>query len=112
MKLQMFHLSKYKLVILTFFLFLLIPNKVCAIVSQTSNFYVNDSAGILSSETKQYIMNKSVKLNNVDGTQIVVVTVNDLEGMAIEDYATKLFRSYGIGDNDNYLASDIIAISK
>ena len=29
----------------------------------------------------------------------MVVTVNSLDGDAIEDYANKLFRQYGIGDS-------------
>ena len=86
---------KYLILILLSIVFL--PS-VRAIVSPTSNFYVNDYANILSSETEQYIMNRSVALNNVDGTQIVVVTVNNLEGMTLENYATQLFRSFGIGD--------------
>ena len=97
---QKFLSSKYRLLVLALFLFLLIPNKVYAIVQQTSDFYVNDSAGILTEDTKRYIIDNSVKLNNVDGTQIVVVTVENLEGMSIEDYATELFRSYGIGDKE------------
>lgn len=32
------------------------------------------------------------------GTQIVVVTVNNLEGDTIENYANTLFRNFGIGD--------------
>jgi len=50
-------------------------------------------------------MNRSVALNNADGTQIVVVTVENLEGMSIEDYSLKVARSFGIGsaEKDNGL---------
>lgn len=100
MKLQkLTSISKYKLLILAFLL-ILMPNKVQAIVPQTKEFYVNDAANLISSKTEEYIINKSNELYNVDGTQIVVVTVNDLEGMSIEEYATTLFREYGIGDKD------------
>ena len=97
MKFLMFHLNRIKYLILIFLFIAFIPN-VKAIVSPTKDFYVNDYANILSSETKQYIMNKSIQLNNVDGTQIVVVTVPNLEGYSIEDYALRLFREFGIGD--------------
>lgn len=83
---------------LIIFLFLLFPCHVLAVVKPTSDFYVNDYANILSSETEQYILDKSIALNRVDGTQIVVVTVPNLEGDSLEDYANKLFNSWGIGN--------------
>ena len=97
MKFQKFHSNRIKYLILILLSIVFLPS-VKAIVSPTSNFYVNDYANILSEETEQYIMNRSVALNNVDGTQIVVVTVNNLEGMSLENYATQLFRNFGIGD--------------
>ena len=91
----MYLLNRIKFLIL--FLLLSILN-VNAIVSPTKEFYVNDYANILSSETEKYIIDKSSNLANVDGTQIVVVTVNNLEGDTIENYANTLFRNFGIGD--------------
>ena len=97
MKFQKFHLNRIKYLILILLCAAFIPG-VKAIVSPTNNFYVNDYANILSSETEDYILNRSAALNNIDGTQIVVVTVPNLEGMSLEDYATQLFRNFGIGD--------------
>lgn len=37
--------------------------------------------------------------NKKPGAQIVVVTVKSLEGQSIEEYATELFRKFGIGDS-------------
>ncbi len=91
----MYLLNRIKFLIL--FLLLSILN-VNAIVSPTKEFYVNDYANILSSETEKYIIDKSSQLANVDGTQIVVVTVNNLDGDTIENYANTLFRNFGIGD--------------
>ena len=104
MKFQKFHLNRIKYLILILLSIVFLPS-VKAIVSPTNDFYVNDYANILSSETEQYIMNRSVALNNADGTQIVVVTVNNLEGMSIEDYSLKVARSFGIGsaEKDNGL---------
>ena len=70
-----------------------------AVVSQTSDFYVNDSAGVLDNSLKNYIISTNKSLYSQTGAQIVVVTVNSLDGDAIEDYANKLFRQYGIGDS-------------
>ena len=73
---------------------------VNAIVNSTSEFYVNDYANILSNETEDYILEKSVSLYNYNGAQIVVVTIPNLDGMTIENYATTLFNNWGIGDKD------------
>ena len=82
------------------FLLLFLPINVLAIVNPTERFYINDYANILSSETEEYIFNKSVALNNVDGTQIVVVTVPNLESYSLERYANVLFNTWGIGNSE------------
>lgn len=64
----------------------------------TNNFYVNDFAGILSQDTIDYIMDTNIDLNDKTGAQIVVVTMDTLDGDDLETFATDLFRSYGIGD--------------
>ena len=69
-----------------------------AIVQPTSYFYVNDYANLLTEDTKNYIINTNVNLQKQTGAQIVVVTVENLEGNSLEDYATELFRNFGIGD--------------
>lgn len=71
---------------------------MASVISPTSDFYVNDNAGILTSSTKQYIINTNIELQKKTGAQIVVVTVKSLEGMSIEDYANQLFNSWEIGD--------------
>ena len=97
MKFQKFRLNRIKYLILILLSITFISN-VKAIVKPTNDFYINDYANILSNETEEYILNRSVALNNVDGTQIVVVTVQNLEGMSLESYANELFRNFGIGD--------------
>lgn len=74
--------------------------KTLAIVKPTSEFYVNDYANLLNTETKNYIMNTNISLQNKTGAQIVVVTVPNLEGKALEEYATEFFREFGIGDKN------------
>lgn len=98
MKRQIFHLNRILFLILFTFCLLFIP-KAKAIVKPDKYFYVNDYANLLSTEVEEYILNKSVALNKVDGTQIVVVTIRDLEGLTIESYATELFREFGIGEH-------------
>lgn len=59
--------------------------------------YVNDFAGILSSETKQTLEEKLVKLEEESTVEIAVVTIKSLEGTTIEDYAVYLFEDWKIG---------------
>ena len=63
-------------------------------------FYAADFAGVLTEDTEKYIIEKNGILENECGGQIVVVTVDFLDGMDIEDYAYKLFNSWKIGDED------------
>lgn len=90
-----------------FFLFLLLlvisfTTQVSAldIVKPTEDFYVNDSAEILTEDTEKYIMSNSVSLYDKTGAQIVVVTIKDLNGISIEDYSLELARQYEIGDSE------------
>lgn len=69
-----------------------------AVVSPDDVFYVYDGAQVLSEETEQYIFDNSQELASKTGAQIVVVTISSLEGQALEEYATELFRQWGIGD--------------
>lgn len=73
--------------------------KSFALVEQSTEFYVNDTANLLDSDVENYIIETNKKLNAATGAQIVVVTVNNLEGQSLEEYATALFRKYGIGDS-------------
>lgn len=68
--------------------------------SPTSEFYVADFAKVLSSDTEEHIILENQNLENRFGAQIVVVTVDFLDGANIEDYAYKLFNSWQIGDKN------------
>ena len=71
-----------------------------AVVSPNDTFYVYDGAQVLSQDTEQYILNTNRELENKTGAQIVVVTIPSLEGRSLEEYATQLFRQWGIGDGE------------
>lgn len=95
----MYHLKRINYLILLL-LSVFFTCKVNALVNPTEKFYINDYANIISPETEEYIYEKSVKLNEIDGTQIVVVTVKNLEGRSIEDYSLELARKFGIGSKE------------
>ncbi len=77
-----------------------IPAVASDIPDATSDFYVNDFADILSQSTKDYIIEANKDLNAKTGAQIVVTTIDTLDGEDIETYANEMFRSYGIGDRE------------
>ena len=51
----------------------------------TSEFYINDFANILDSDTKSYILSNSKVLDDATTAQVVVATVKSLEGYSIDD---------------------------
>jgi len=72
-----------------------------AIVEQSEEYYVNDAAGVLSENLEKDIIAVNGGLENYcDGAQIVVVTVEYLDGMYSDEYAMQLFNSWGVGNND------------
>ncbi|MDD5397764.1 MAG: YgcG family protein [Dehalococcoidia bacterium] len=62
--------------------------------------YVNDNAGLLSSEAKAELESKLAQLEKDTTAQVFVATVKSLEGDSIEDYASRLFEKWKIGQKD------------
>ncbi|WP_368293849.1 YgcG family protein [Dehalobacter sp. TBBPA1] len=69
-------------------------------VKPATDIYVQDYAGMLSDTTKQEILRIAAALDEKTSAQIAVVTVDSLEGSTVEEYANKLFRVWGIGDQE------------
>lgn len=66
----------------------------------TADFFVNDFAGVIDSEDKAEIMRLGKDLEKQTTAQVVVVTVDSLDGKAVEDYALELGREWGVGDKE------------
>ena len=58
---------------------------------------VNDFAGVFSSNEQQALEQKLLAYNDSTSTQIYVITVKDLNGYAVSDYAFRLGEKWGIG---------------
>ena len=58
---------------------------------------VNDFAGMLKGNEVNSLENKLVAFNDSTSTQIAIVTVDDLKGYDVADYAQRLAQSWGIG---------------
>ncbi len=64
----------------------------------TSSFYVLDGADVLSDKTEATIIDTGVRFEQTRSQpQIVVITVESLEGMSVEEYAVEVFEQWGIG---------------
>ncbi len=59
--------------------------------------HVNDFANVIDQQTKQKLELWLTNFEKMTGTQIAAVTVTSLEGRSVEDYATDLYREWGIG---------------
>ena len=94
------NLNRFLLTFLSFSLFLICSNVFASEINPTSEFYINDFANVLSNETKKYILDNSATLCEKTKAQVVVVTVNSLDGKDLDDFSLELFRSWKIGDKD------------
>lgn len=65
-----------------------------------SGIYVQDYAGVISTEAKQKILSIGQDLDNKTTAQVAVVTINSLEGQPIEDYSLAVLRQWGIGSKE------------
>lgn len=69
--------------------------------STSKEFYVYDEANVLSEETEQKIIDANLNYEKTkEKPQIVVATINGLQGETVEKYAVELFEKWKIGDKD------------
>lgn len=66
----------------------------------TDALYVNDFAGVIDKKVEEEIIEYGKLLDEKNGTQVVLVTVDFTNGVSLEDYAYKLFNKWGIGSKE------------
>lgn len=66
----------------------------------SEKFFVNDFANVLSDSDEDEIMKIGAALYKQTTAQVVVVTVNSLDGYNVKDYALELGRKWGVGDKE------------
>lgn len=69
-------------------------------MSREELFYVRDNANLLSGYTAKRITEKSKQLDLNSKAQIVVETLETMNGQDIEKYSSKRFRELGLGDKE------------
>lgn len=62
---------------------------------------VNDFANVLSAKQEQILENKLVRFNDTTSTQICVVTIDDLGGTTVADFAYQIGEKWGVGHKEN-----------
>jgi uncharacterized protein len=65
-----------------------------------STGYVNDTANMLSSGTVSSLESRLRAYEQTSGNEVAVVTVSDLQGTTVEDFAVRLFEKWKIGKKD------------
>ncbi|MCL2125987.1 MAG: TPM domain-containing protein, partial [Oscillospiraceae bacterium] len=69
-----------------------------ALVEQSQDYYVTDSAGVLTETTRERIISANIDLEEMcNGAQIVIVTVEYLNGIPSDEYAAELFNTWRVG---------------
>ena len=97
--------EKFKMLstsILVMLMVFLIPQMVFAsteIPTQTSEFYINDFADVLTDEEEKIMLHNAEALEDeYEGTQIVVTTVPNTGDMEADDYSFEMYDKYKIGN--------------
>jgi len=71
---------------------------VCAVAFPPLTGRVVDQANVLSARERDDLTSKLAELETKSGIQLVVATVNSLQGEEIEPYANELFRTWKLGE--------------
>ena len=80
---------------------LAVPFGAYAVVDKSDEYYVADCAGVFTDGFKQELIAINGDLEHYcKGAQLVVVTVEYLDGMYSDEYAMQLFNNWGVGDSE------------
>ena len=91
-----------KILIITLILSILLSVSAFAInlPEPTSNFFVNDFADVIDDEVENELQSIGASLYKQTTAQVVVVTVDSLDGYGVEEYALELGREWEVGSKE------------
>ncbi|HBK34414.1 MAG: hypothetical protein UU08_C0003G0051 [Candidatus Uhrbacteria bacterium GW2011_GWE2_40_58] len=96
------HLFSMKRIIILGIIFFLFPLTVFALeVPSTPDHFVLDQADIFSETFEQELNITLEELDQTTSGQIGILTIPSLEGQSIEEYAVAVFRTWGIGQQED-----------
>jgi uncharacterized protein len=64
------------------------------------DFYVYDEANVIDKDIESYIVEMNKEIYKKTGAQVVVATINSLEGIDINSYSTSLYEEWKIGSKE------------
>ena len=67
----------------------------------TNDFFVNDFVNIIDDADESEMMKIGADLYEQTTAQVVVVTIDSLDGYDVDEYALELGRKWGVGSKDN-----------
>lgn len=67
----------------------------------TNDFFVNDFVNIIDEDDEAEIMKIGADLYEQTTSQVVVVTIDSLDGYNVDEYALELGRKWGVGSEEN-----------
>ena len=67
----------------------------------TNDFFVNDFVNIIDDADESEMMKIGADLYEQTTAQVVVVTIDSLDGSDVDEYALELGRKWGVGSKDN-----------
>ena len=67
-------------------------------IDKPSPIYIGDYANVIDADTENYIAREAANLDDMCGAQIVIITVDFLNGEEIENVAYQIFNDWGIGN--------------
>lgn len=89
--------NRNRIILLILILIIFLTPLAFGLPSASYDFYVYDEAHILDDYTENYIIAINNELSQKTGAQVVIATINSLDNMDINTYATALFKKWEIG---------------
>ncbi len=98
--------------ILHILFFMLLPLNLAALEVPKVTGYVNDHAGMISSATELKIENFLRGFESSDSTQLVLLTIDSLDGESLEEYSLKVAESWKLGQKDKDNGALLLIVKK
>lgn len=94
------NLVKFIVLTLTLSLCFTVTAMAIDLPEPTSEFFVNDFADVIDDEVEDELQAIGASLYSETTAQVVVVTVDSLDGYDVSEYALELGREWGVGSED------------
>lgn len=94
-------ISKVLIITLIISILLSFSSMAIDLPEPTDEFFVNDFADVIDDEVENELQSIGVNLYNQTTAQVVVVTMDYLDGYDVSEYALELGREWGVGSEES-----------